>query len=1212
MPEKLEQENSLDAQSGARRRYFSFWDRETIVPSALPEEKRREVEEAILAGRVRDPISMLVSIGISLAVSGASMLAARIFGPKQAPTRQGELHGEVSGLMSSSAGQLIPEIYGGDPGDGKGGVKIPAFIFWASKLRKTVTESRQSTGGGKGFGSHQTQTVQNVSYDLDFAAMGPRGPAVLKREWGNTDKIIDLDTRGYYEGEDSSNTFTAPYQISSYSAASGGQDVTLQASGGGTASVQFNAVVSNGATTRDLTIYYVTGATFTAEVSINGTPQTVNFPNTSNAYGSIVLSSVSLNNGNNTIKIRNTNASFNLRIDRIFCFPGFSDTTRATGILNPTYPVDPVYDPTLPPDPTLGFTNPRDRHNFAPTRDAYGVTTGQTLQGQYANYAIYPGNTLQLQDPTIQADVDGRLGTNSTPAYRNRAYIRHSGFKLDRWQGVMPNITQLWEHESIKKLSQVFSQWCDRVGMASTDYDFSAVSSISVRGLLVSGRLYQPSEVMRYCEDVYDVFVTETDGQVQAVSNASAPTITIPESEIGWTEDDSGSSNSGSIDTFVQLTSQLVNEATLPRRVDVRFIDPDKEYEQNTSAATRADTEGQTSLILDLAFTMTAAEAATLATRRVFRDYLRGTTHRFTLSWKYLYLYPGYIINTTRNGIPIAVQVTSIKGGIGVLECEGWTADTATSTQSVTTSGGQGGVFPNVGVISSAVCALMDTPLLRDGDETTNNGVGMYVAATPRTTTGQVWVGASLYINKVGWERIADFKLPATMGRQVLANGSSVALPSVSDATIWDNTNSFTVDLYGATATLTSATQTDVLNGANACILGGEVIQFTTATRVGGYTNRWTLSGLLRGRRGTEYAISTHTLNENFVLLNEAVQFVAMNIADMNRAFQYKMVTAGQAIADAATIGDGTTTQVWTGRSLQPLAVSNIQGTRDSAGSLLVEFQGRTRLAGGVRSYQAGALNEEVEEYRVQILNAGSTILPNGKTRILPVLVGTAQAALLISDASPTSSFTYIQKNSLVIPSNAPLSANFNAAAAQRIDAPGNFAEATLHVDTFSGGVVTMGVISATDLWKNVTPGFGLSIQLSDNLTGNLNLNIFDNGTPKYSALNVGNDLRFRITLTGTELRVYLNWQSLGSVPLYISSKAPIFPLRFVATVSNGSSPSNASVKNIILTTFPFPKTIYSADQQTEDFGSAQSSIQMDIWQVSRLGGDGQKTRVTL
>jgi hypothetical protein len=39
-----------------------------------------------------------------------------------------------------------------------------------------------------------------------------------------------------------------------------------------------------------------------------------------------------------------------------------------------------------------------------------------------------------------------------------------------------------------------------------------------------------------------------------------------------------------------------------------------------------------------------------------------------------------------------------------------------------------------------------------------------------------------------------------------------------------------------------------VLNGANACLIGNEVIQFQTATLIG--DNQYRLSGLLRGQAG--------------------------------------------------------------------------------------------------------------------------------------------------------------------------------------------------------------------------------------------------------------------------------------------------------------------------------------------------------------------------
>ena len=62
---------------------------------------------------------------------------------------------------------------------------------------------------------------------------------------------------------------------------------------------------------------------------------------------------------------------------------------------------------------------------------------------------------------------------------------------------------------------------------------------------------------------------------------------------------------------------------------------------------------------------------------------MRGTKHRFTLSWEYLYLYPGYIINTTKKGIAISMQLTKMSGAISIQDCDAEDIETAVLTQSL-------------------------------------------------------------------------------------------------------------------------------------------------------------------------------------------------------------------------------------------------------------------------------------------------------------------------------------------------------------------------------------------------------------------------------------------------------------------------------------------------------------------------------------------------
>jgi hypothetical protein len=67
---------------------------------------------------------------------------------------------------------------------------------------------------------------------------------------------------------------------------------------------------------------------------------------------------------------------------------------------------------------------------------------------------------------------------------------------------------------------------------------------------------------------------------------------------------------------------------------------------------------------------------------------------------------------------------------------------------------------------------------------------------------------------------------------------------------------------------LESITDDDLWAGANACLVGDEVIQFRDA--VENPNGSWTIWNLLRGRRGTEYACDRHVPGERFIFLSNA------------------------------------------------------------------------------------------------------------------------------------------------------------------------------------------------------------------------------------------------------------------------------------------------------------------------------------------------------
>src|SRR5690606_8687256 len=104
---------------------------------------------------------------------------------------------------------------------------------------------------------------------------------------------------------------------------------------------------------------------------------------------------------------------------------------------------------------------------------------------------------------------------------------------------------------------------------------------------------------------------------------------------------------------------------------------------------------------------------------------------------------------------------------------------------------------------------------------------------------------------------------------------------------------------------LYSATEANVLNGSNAALLGDddrwEVIQWKTATLTDSTSNIYRLSGLLRGRRGTDWAIDEHVIGDRFILLQEnySIQRKDFGSSDIGSARLYKAVTRMNTVQSA-------------------------------------------------------------------------------------------------------------------------------------------------------------------------------------------------------------------------------------------------------------------------------------------------------------------------
>jgi hypothetical protein len=185
---------------------------------------------------------------------------------------------------------------------------------------------------------------------------------------------------------------------------------------------------------------------------------------------------------------------------------------------------------------------------------------------------------------------------------------------------------------------------------------------------------------------------------------------------------------------------------------------------------------------------------------------------------------------------------------------------------------------------------------------------------------------------------------------------------------------------------LSSTTLINLFNGANAFILGNEVLQFLTATL--NADGSYTLSNLLRGRRGTEWAASEHVSGETALFLPFGLHRNNVPTSLVGLSQYYEAATIGQSRTLASP--QNITLQ---GNDLKPYAPCHIEGTRDGSNNLTLDWTRRTRL-GGDADWLDGVvdvpLSEVSEAYSVDIVSSLGEIVRTFNSLTSPTVVYSA------------------------------------------------------------------------------------------------------------------------------------------------------------------------------------------------------------------------------
>jgi hypothetical protein len=457
-----------------------------------------------------------------------------------------------------------------------------------------------------------------------------------------------------------------------------------------------------------------------------------------------------------------------------------------------------------------------------------------------------------------------------------------------------------------------------------TVWGYSVTSSGSIRGALEPLML------------AYQFDAVESQGVMKFIPRADSPIIDIEAVDLAQHEMGSESPE--------PLPLTRGDEIELPRSITVKYANPTADYQVNTQAAYRTGSNSRNDFLIEVPVVIQDDQAKNIAEVALYSAWAARTKTTVRVSTKYAQIEPTDLIRV--NGNLIRVSKRSLSGNMLVLDGE--FENGGVYVQNLISAG----AFPvsqKLEPLLPTTVQFMDIPMLRDQD----NDPGFYVAARGFSDN---WPGCQIFKsidNGTSWAPILALPTPSEIG-----TAANELQPF--EANTWDDINTVTVFLRG-NGELYSATTDAVLNGANAALVGNEVIQFRTATQIA--DNGYMLSGLLRGRRGT--FTDGHKKGDRFVLLSESsANRIPMDSGELGVERLYKAVTLGDTLGNTPTIRFTNTAN-----GLRPYSPVQLSGGRDASGNLLIRWVRRTRIGGGWRNSLEVPLGEEAPSYTVEIYN---------------------------------------------------------------------------------------------------------------------------------------------------------------------------------------------------------------------------------------------------
>lgn len=446
---------------------------------------------------------------------------------------------------------------------------------------------------------------------------------------------------------------------------------------------------------------------------------------------------------------------------------------------------------------------------------------------------IYEGYGDQEPDPLIAADIGA-----ACPGFRECAYVVFEDLQLSDFGNRIPSLS----FEVLADTSKMFGLRDVARFSEPTDETLPQIAGFSDNGGPVRNAVSTIDRVFPVvCSTAPNGLLLSLAKQAQE----SAEPLMLSNRLSNLQDEGNGSG---------KLSERKRVSASAPKPTALRYFDIDRDYQTSVQRTNGVASSGQ-ELMLELPASLNSTDALDACNRQS----LASRWQRERINWEVAELDPA-IGPGTRVKLP---------GHAGVWVVEEWewmdrgvSLELEREAPAISLSQSAFPGTPNLPIdspLSSSLLTIFELPW--DGVGSPNDR-HIYAAANG---LGSNWRGAALYRDQNGSliPINESVRLSASIGTLTKPLGPSPSLHLEQDAEC-------EIDFANPAAQLTSTTTDGLASGLNRILIGNEVVQFLCAEPVNDTV--WRISGLLRGRGGTEgFAFAQQPVGTPAVLLDDAV-----------------------------------------------------------------------------------------------------------------------------------------------------------------------------------------------------------------------------------------------------------------------------------------------------------------------------------------------------